>query len=206
MKIKILKVGMMNTNCYIISDNETNEAAIIDPGDEFELIVSEIEKLQVNLICIFITHGHFNHISVADKLREFYRVPIACAEDAEEYLKNQELNLGFLAGLDINMEPDDILFNGDIVHIGNLDIKAISVLGHAKGSLCYYIESENVVFSGDTLLKDSIGNTDMDINANHDLLISEITENLLTLPYETIVYPGHGEQTTIEHEKMRLNS
>ncbi|OGO81870.1 MAG: hypothetical protein A2Y18_06655 [Clostridiales bacterium GWD2_32_19] len=197
---------MMNTNCYIISDNETNEAAIIDPGDEFELIVSEIEKLQVNLICIFITHGHFNHISVADKLREFYRVPIACAEDAEEYLKNQELNLGFLAGLDINMEPDDILFNGDIVHIGNLDIKAISVLGHAKGSLCYYIESENVVFSGDTLLKDSIGNTDMDINANHDLLISEITENLLTLPYETIVYPGHGEQTTIEHEKMRLNS
>jgi len=205
-KIKILKVGMMNTNCYIISDNETNEAAIIDPGDEFELIVSEIEKLQVNLICIFITHGHFNHISVADKLREFYRVPIACAEDAEEYLKNQELNLGFLAGLDINMEPDDILFNGDIVHIGNLDIKAISVLGHAKGSLCYYIESENVVFSGDTLLKDSIGNTDMDINANHDLLISEITENLLTLPYETIVYPGHGEQTTIEHEKMRLNS
>ncbi|HCC07189.1 MAG TPA: hypothetical protein DEP72_03350 [Clostridiales bacterium] len=195
-----VKVGQLRTNCYIIADEDTKECAVIDPGDDYEYIVDTLEKYNLKPTYILITHGHYDHIAEVNKIRDKYTAKVICHEEAVPFLDSEMLNGGFFSGRSVSAINDQIVKEYDIIKLGNIDIKALHVPGHAPGSVCYYIESENIVFTGDTLFKDTIGITDIFPYGDHDLLVKNIKEKLITLPLSTIVYPGHGSYTTIESE------
>lgn len=199
MKIHNIKVGLIKTNCYIITDEVTGETAIIDPGADFEAIKRQINGNNI-IKYILITHGHYDHIMAVKEIADEYGAKVICLKGAELYLKDSNLNFATYYGFYVSVNPDIILEEGQEIELGSYKIKVLDVSGHAVGGACYYIPSENVLFTGDTLFKDTIGITDLP-NGNHDLLVKNIKEKLLILPDETIVYPGHGAETTIGWEK-----
>ena len=196
-----IKVGMLKTNCYVIVDGDTKESAVIDPGDEFESIINVLDEHELKPSYILITHGHYDHIMAAEKIRGKYGAKIICHKEAEPFLAETMLNGAFYNGCTITVKPDQTVDEDDIIKLGNTEVKVLHVPGHAPGSACYYIESEDVVFTGDTLFKDTVGVTDIFPYGNHSLLVQKIKEKLLILPYETVVYPGHGACTTVGYEK-----
>ncbi len=200
MILQSIRVGPIKTNCYIIVDDNTKECGIIDPGDEFESINSELKDLGVTPKYILITHGHYDHIMAVKQLRDEYGAEVICHEDAKEYMESSEANVSKYHGYNIEVTPTKTVKEGDMLKVGDLDIKVLNVPGHANGSACYYIESESVVFTGDTLFRETIGITHLP-NGSYENLTTNIKEKLFTLPEDTIVYPGHGASTSIGHEK-----
>lgn len=201
MIIKELQVGIIGTNCYIIADEITKECAIVDPGDNAFSIINIIEDNKLRVKYILLTHGHFDHIMAVSKLREKYNVDVIIHEDEAKYLRNPNFNLS--ATMDIKpiiIESYKPIKDNDEIQIGSIKVKAIKVPGHTEASVCYYIESENILIAGDTLFKDSIGRSDL-YGGDRATLVNSIKTKLLTLPDNTKVYPGHGQSTSIGYEK-----
>ncbi|MBR6510316.1 MAG: MBL fold metallo-hydrolase [Clostridia bacterium] len=196
MEIKALPLGYIRVNCYLI---KTEKAAIvIDPGyknekiDEFLLENKDKERL------ILLTHAHFDHIGALPALRDKTGVKIAIGEDENELLADGSLNLSDRFHAHIPpFSADVFLKDSEELVIGDIKIKTIFTPGHTKGSVCYLIE--NVLFSGDTLFYESVGRTDFP-TSDFSKLASSV-KKLYTLPDETVVFSGHGESTTISHEK-----
>ncbi|HAN10466.1 MAG TPA: MBL fold metallo-hydrolase [Clostridiales bacterium] len=195
-----IKVGEIKTNCYIIADDDTKECAIIDPGGDYEDIVHIFERYNLKPTYILLTHGHYDHLLDANKIRDMYSAKVICHEEAVPFLDSSTLNGSFYFGYDVTIKADKIVKEHDIIKLGKIEIKVLHVPGHAPGSACYYIESENIVFTGDTLFKETIGITNRFSYGSHELLMKNIKEKLITLPSKTIVYPGHGGYTTVESE------
>jgi glyoxylase-like metal-dependent hydrolase (beta-lactamase superfamily II) len=201
-KIQIhkLDVGSLETCCYIISNSE-NECAVIDPGGDADKISEKIKSLKLSLKYILITHSHFDHIEGLEKLKDLYNdVQIVCHKTCGERMQSPQLNLGNMLGVKIKTPPPDrTICDGDIITLGDVSIKSIFLPGHAPGHMVYYIEDENILFSGDTLFNGSLGRTDFEGCSFSDLATG-IKEKLLTLSEKTIVYPGHGPETIIKDE------
>jgi glyoxylase-like metal-dependent hydrolase (beta-lactamase superfamily II) len=196
-------VGILQTNCYILINEQTRGAVIIDPGAEPLKIQKTCEELNLSPVAVLLTHGHFDHFIAADKLRQAYSIPVWINDAEKELLGDAAMNGShMIRALDAALTADRFFTDGELLDIAGFSIRVIHSPGHTPGGACFYLEDENILISGDTLFRDSFGRTDMpggDIGA----LAATITKRLFTLPGKTAVYPGHGEATTIEYEKQR---
>ena len=205
MILKELKLssGVINekTNCYIVQDEETKETMVIDPGGEVEKITAMLDILQAKLKYIYITHCHGDHIGALQALKEQKGGKILIHRLDAEGLYNKAISLTDYIGMDdVNLEADSRVDDGDLIHIGNLELRVIHTPGHTAGGSCLYCEKEKLLFSGDTLFHGTWGRTDLPTSSFQDIMDS-IINKLLVLPEDTIVYPGHGKSTMIKEEK-----
>lgn len=201
MEITTLIVGMVETNCYIGMNETTKEAVIVDPGDNAEKIIGGCERLGVEVKAILLTHGHFDHVMAVPELREKWAVPVYASEKEAGVLAEEDLNLSnqFRSGK-ISLTADVLLKDQETIELIGYTFKHIMTPGHTCGSCCYYVESERVLFSGDTLFAGSYGRVDFPTSSSTDMLHS-VAEVLFDLPDDIVVYPGHMGATTIGEEK-----
>ncbi len=200
LQVESLVLGMVSTNCYFAKNRETGALLIVDPADEKDRIIAKVEAMGAKPEAILLTHGHFDHIGAARELHEYYGIPV-CALDREvEIAESVEKNLSMMSGRGFTLTPDRLFHDGEIVELAGFSVKVLHTPGHTCGSTCYYIESENVLFSGDTLFCCSVGRTDFPTGSMGQIHNS-IHQKLFVLPDETVVYPGHDRATDIAYEK-----
>ena len=199
-EVKQLTVGMVGTNCYLAANQMTKEAVIIDPGDEAKRIDRLIRENGYQPQAILLTHGHFDHVMAVDALSAEYGLKVFAHELERETLEDPELNVSGMLGRTMTFHATDFVRDGELLNLAGYTFQVLLTPGHTKGGVCYYLASENVLFSGDTLFAGSVGRTDFP-GGSMGTLVGSIREKLLALPDETIVYPGHMESTTIGAER-----
>lgn len=200
MKLEYLKVGPMDVNCAVAVCPETQDAFVVDPGGNFDEIVAVIEKLKARVKLILITHSHFDHVLAARQLKEY--------TGAKVYLPRKDKFLWRLMGIQFKMcgvedKPvaiDHYMKDGDVITVGTLSLKVIHSPGHSPGGCLLYMEDESLLFAGDTIFRESIGNCQIPF-ANLENLFDSIFTKVMVLPDDTRVIPGHNDETTIGHER-----
>jgi len=198
--VKKLTLGPIRTNCYIAFNGSTREAFIIDPADNGDLIIESMIELKVIPKTILLTHGHFDHIGAVSELKEEYHIPVCLYQAEKDVIESEDSNASRIFGKPFTCTADRWLEDGEILSLLDTTIQVIHTPGHTKGSCCYYMEKCGVLFSGDTLFYSTYGRTDLPTgNENH--IFNSIREKLLVLKGNTIVYPGHDRETTIDNEK-----
>ncbi len=200
MIIQTCILGRLDTNCYIIYNEDSNKAIIIDPADQAQEIIKQLGEAALTPVAILLTHGHFDHIMATSAVAKEYNIPIYTSEAEKELLGNAKLNCAEMMGKSYILTPDIYIKDNEVLTLAGLTIKVIHTPGHTAGGLCYYFEKEAVLISGDTLFFESIGRTDFP-TGNSTNLLESIQNKLMTLPDEVKVYTGHGENTTIGHER-----
>ena len=200
-KIEGAVLGMLGTNCYFIENMETDEVVVVDPADDASVIKNWCRNNRKKPVAILLTHGHYDHMLAADELRRDFSVRIHAAAAEKELLEDASMNLSAMWSSPVTLRADEFLKDGDLLRLAGADIRVISTPGHTAGGVCYYLEKENVLFSGDTLFAGSYGRTDFP-TSSMSALARSVRERLLMLPEETLVYPGHGEGTSIGYEKQ----
>ena len=202
MYIKAIVLGPVSANCYIICDEETKISAVIDPGDYNSALLKEIENSGMKeLKYILCTHAHFDHIAGAGRLKEkFPEAKIAVGVEDSPALNDDMLSLSAYFGAPFYPCVGDVfLKNGDTLDIGNISFNIISAPGHTPGGVLYYEKEQGVIFTGDTLFKGSVGRTDFP--GGSSAVLMNTLKKIKNYPDECVVYSGHGEKTTIKHEK-----
>lgn len=198
---EILPVGPLQCNCSIIGDETSHEAMVIDPGDDIADVLALIEKHNLQVKQIVITHAHIDHVGGAMKLRAATGAPIVLNQNDYALLKMLDLQAAWI-GMPSpgNVEIDRSVGELDKIQAGPLVANVMHTPGHSEGSICLYFPAEQKLIAGDTLFAGSIGRTDLP-GGSFDKIISSLHEKLLALPDDTIVVPGHGPLTTIGDER-----
>jgi hydroxyacylglutathione hydrolase len=196
-----LPLGPLQTNCYLLACNETGTAAVIDPAWDGRLLYEKGTAEGWAISQILLTHSHFDHVGGLAEIKELSNAPISIHPDAIPMLENAVV-AGNLWQIAIPEPPpaDHLLFDGETISVGNLQLDVLFTPGHAPGHVCFYLKDENVLFDGDVLFRQGIGRTDLP-GGNYKVLMDVIKTRLLTLPDETIVLSGHGPATTIGQER-----
>lgn len=201
MKIDRFVIGPVGTNCYIVRNEDTDECFVTDPAACPPELVGHIRKEGLNVKAVLLTHGHFDHIMGLDDFLKVFPVPVYAFSEEKPLLESAELNSSLgMFGRPYTFSGAEYVSDGQILHIAGFEIRVIHTPGHTAGGCCYYIPAENVLISGDTLFRASVGRTDLPTGSMGDLVRS-VREKLFVLPEETKVYPGHMEETTIGYEK-----
>lgn len=195
------EAGMVGeTNCYIVQDENTKEAIVIDPGGSVDAISEMLDTLQAKVKYILLTHCHGDHIAGVQELKQRYGGKVLISIEDAPGLKDPNINLADYVGLGtVTLEADSRLNDDDLIHVGDIEFKVIHTPGHTKGGICLYLEEEKMLFSGDTLFRGSWGRTDLP-TGSFESIIKSITERIMPLPEDTIVYPGHRK---INNDKRR---
>lgn len=203
MILKTLAVGMYETNCYVVGSESTKQGMIVDPGAEPGNILNMVEKLGLSIAWIVITHTHFDHIGALKAVKDATGAKLAMHEAETEGAKQAiDQALGVMTGsVGKPAKPDRLLEDGDIIDIGDLQFTVLHTPGHSRGGIS--LVGQGVVFSGDTLFNSGVGRTDFP-GCSHTQLMASIRNKLMALPDETVVFPGHGPETTIGAER-RIN-
>lgn len=194
MTIRKLTLGELQTNCYLVYDEKTKEGIIIDPADDANFISEQTLSLNVNPKFIVATHGHYDHILAAWELQLAFNIPFFIHKDDLFLVKNLNKSASHWSSRKIVERPPekiDFLQEGESI----VFVKIIHTPGHTPGSVCLYNKEEKILFTGDTLFADGIGRTDFSYSSAKD--IKESVNKILSLPEETIIYPGHGENASI---------
>lgn len=199
--IRSVTVSECYTNCYICMNKDTKEGFIVDPGDDELKISVNVSRLEMTPKAILLTHGHFDHIGAVNQLKERYNIPVIVGAKEEKVLTDSRMNLSSMFGEPVKVNGDKFLEDGETFQVAGFDIQYVLTPGHTPGSGCFYIEEEQVLFSGDTLFQASRGRTDFPGGSESDI-IKSIKNKLLVLPGETEVYPGHMNITNIDSEKV----
>lgn len=216
MEIKILVLGELQTNCYIVYDQNTKQGIIIDPADDANFISEQILSLKIIPTGIYATHGHFDHLLAADELQMAFNIPFYVHEKDLFLVKNLAKNAAFWTKRKVIEKPPkevrplrgrtstttSIASQGDALRSWQAQI--IWTPGHTPGSVCLYFPKEGILFSGDTLFADGVGRTDLSYSSSKDLQKS--LKKLSKLPQETKIYPGHGEISTLGEVLSKLHS
>ncbi|HAZ06737.1 MBL fold metallo-hydrolase [Acetobacterium wieringae] len=193
-------LGQMGTNCYVVWDENTLEAAVVDPGFEDQQIGDIINDNKLKVKYILLTHGHFDHLGGVNQIKQLTGAKVLIHENDADCLVDPKRNLSALAGIDMVLAPADGYLNeNETITLGEIVIRIIHTPGHSKGGVCFLADGQ--LIAGDTLFNTSIGRTDF---ADGDLseLLNAIEMKLFILDDATIVLPGHGGNTTIGYEKM----
>jgi glyoxylase-like metal-dependent hydrolase (beta-lactamase superfamily II) len=199
MKVMKVPTGGMAVNTYYVAAETINHGFIIDPGGYDYSLVKKIKEADVSIKYIILTHGHHDHMGgVNDFLGEYPDAKLVACVHEKSILENPNANFSNYFGGSMTLNPDIFVDNGDTLEVGELTLKFIHTPGHTPGGLCIYVGG--VLFSGDTLFRQSIGRTDFPGSSFADLK-KAINEKLYTLPEHTKVYPGHMEETDIGFEK-----
>ncbi|WP_055668009.1 MBL fold metallo-hydrolase [Desnuesiella massiliensis] len=196
MELKRIPAGVYAANCYIVMDEETKEALIMDPGGDEEDIIEAADNLGARVKYIVLTHGHIDHTGAVITLKKRYNVPVYIHAKDEELILKRTFMFGVL---DSSKGADGNLKDGDILTLGNMEVKCIETPGHTPGGVCFLVE--NNLFTGDTLFSGSIGRTDL-TGGDFETIIRSIKEKLMVLDSGVVVYPGHGPSSTIGREKQ----
>ena len=206
MRIKSFVFNPFGENTFVVWDENSLDAAIIDPGCyntfELETLVKFIEEKQLHVLHILNTHMHIDHSAGNYILEEKYGVKTAC-NTADNYLSTNLTQQAIMFGFPYsgcNFKISNNVVDGQHMTIAGQECIVLQIPGHTKGHVAYYFPNEKVVFSGDAIFRMSIGRTDFP-GGNYQELIESIEEKLLTLPRDTDVLPGHGESTTVEFEQ-----
>ena len=198
---EILPVGPLLCNCSIIGDETTHDAMVIDPGDDIADVLAIIQKHNLQVKQIVITHAHIDHVGGAMKLRQATGAPILLNENDYALVKMLDVQASWLGMEDPGaVEIDRSVGDADKVEAGPLVATVIHTPGHTEGSICLYFPAEKKLLAGDTLFAGSIGRTDLP-GGSFDKIIRSLRGKVLALPDETVVVPGHGALTTIGHER-----
>ena len=202
MQVEHLAVGPVQTNCYLAINKETKETIIIDPGDDADRIGMRLMQLEAKPVAILLTHGHFDHAGAAKALATQNDILVYAHEKEAETLEDSRMNLsGPLAGGATTYHADVFLKDEQELTLAGLHMRVLFTPGHTPGGCCYYFPREDVLFSGDSLFCGSVGRTDFPGGSMHTL-VDSVRNKLMSLPENTIVYPGHDIETTIEQERM----
>ena len=190
MDIQTVKVGILQTNCYILSLHD--QVIIVDPGAKAERILNAINQRKV--IAILLTHAHFDHIGALNDLMTHFSCPLYLHEDDEPLLYDPSLNYSFQKRFVVNIKTTSY---PNTLHIGEFKFEVIETPGHTEGSVCLIIE--NKMFSGDTLFMQSVGRTDL--NTGNPSKMKQSLRKLKALDQNYDIYPGHDDPTTLNEEK-----
>lgn len=205
MLIQQFTFNMFGVNSYIVWDPTTRNAAIIDPG-----MVNDAERLQIdsfiadrklNVIHLINTHLHIDHVFGDEYVRSKYGIKVQ-GHDSDAFLGENTRVQAHLLGLDMSSSPVQVevhLADGDTIMIGDEPLKVIHVPGHSPGSIVLYAPQSHFMIAGDVIFKNSIGRTDL-AGGNHTDLLNNINRKVLSLPPDTVIYPGHGPSTTVGDE------
>jgi len=199
----VLPVGPLQCNCSIFGDEKKREAVIVDPGGDISNITAILDSHGLKVKAIVITHGHIDHVAGASQLRALTGAPVYMNERDREQLNILDLQAAWL-GVPVppKVEIDVLATDGAVLQLGGVDFEVLLTPGHTRGSLCLWIPQEKKLIAGDTLFRGSVGRTDLP-GGDSARILSSIKTYLLQLPEETLVFPGHGESTTIGREKQQ---
>lgn len=200
-RIRVFVLEEQATNCYIIEDETSREALVIDPGGEVDKIIDMLNTLGSNLKYIFLTHCHADHAYGVNELRDVTGATVLIHRLDYENINNDRVNLATYIGLN-EMHIDNVMRvdEYDKIHVGNIELEVIHTPGHTKGSCSLYCQEHKMVFTGDAMFRGTWGRTDLPTGSIEEIMDS-IVEKILQLPDDTIVYPGHGKSTMIREER-----
>lgn len=201
----MLKIGKFllsscATNCYFVYEEGKTDVIFFDPGDRGDFIYEKLKENGLSVAAIYLTHGHFDHIDGCDRLRELSGAKVYALEEEKPLLEDPMQNLSGAWSIANTVKADGFLKDGQVCTEAGMTFKVIATPGHTKGGCCFYFESDGILIAGDTLFEESVGRTDFPGGSMSELVRS-VREKLFVLPDETKVYPGHGDATTIGHEK-----
>lgn len=202
MKWTVCPVGPIQANCYILEDEKTKEALIIDPGGELEKILAVVKNKELSPLAILLTHAHFDHIGALDSARDRWHIPAYLHKNESDWPDDPRKNGSafFSMSKEVRTRPAEKLINGETeLTIGPFSFDVLETPGHSPGGVSFYFAHDQAVFCGDALFSGSIGRSD-GYGADGPQLLNSIREKLLTLPEKTVVLPGHGFSTTIGKE------
>lgn len=200
MKVEKFVTGIISTNCYLAINEETKQAVVIDPAACPSYLMSHIKSEGLKVEAILLTHGHFDHIMGIDGFLSEFDVPVYVHEDDADAMEDPVLNQSSTYTSGYTFGKARYLRDRQTLELAGYTFRVIHTPGHTKGGCCYYVASEDVLFSGDTLFQNSVGRTDF-VNSSTSDLVHSVREKLFLLPDDTIVYPGHMGETKIGHEK-----
>ena len=201
MIIEKLVVGDLQTNCYIVGDEVTREGVVIDPGGDADAILEAVQRLKLRMKLVVDTHGHFDHILANREVSEATGAPLAVHPEDASMLTNPLRSFALFVGQVRPSPPATVLLTeGEVIELGAVKLQVLHTPGHSPGSISLWCAEQKVIFSGDVLFNMGIGRTDFP-GGDAELLVESIRTKLLTLPEDTVVWPGHGPSTTIGAEK-----
>lgn len=204
MRIRTFSVGPLQASCYLVA-TDGGEAAIVDPGGDAELLLEQVQYRKLRLEFILCTHGHVDHIGAVAEIKRAHPDALVCIHEADAaMLADSGASLAAMIGLPFDpQEPDRLLGDGDALDLGPDPIEVLHTPGHTLGGVSFLVPrvaEPAALFSGDTLFAGGIGRTDFP-GGSHRQLVDSIRTRILTLPPDTVVYPGHGEPTTVDEEQ-----
>ncbi|MFA5577413.1 MAG: MBL fold metallo-hydrolase [Tissierellaceae bacterium] len=200
MKLLRLPVGIYSANCYIIFSEKTKDGIVIDPGGDAEDIIKLVEKNQINIKYILLTHGHGDHIGGLADIKKAIDVPVGIHEGDREMLEDGNINLSSQMAMgSVEIQADILLKDKDVLEFGDERAEIIHTPGHTRGGIC--IKLNDTIITGDTLFAGSIGRTDLP-GGDYATIISSIKEKLMIYEDHVKIYPGHGLSSTIGNERL----
>ena len=194
-------VGPVMTNCYFLKNKATEEILIVDPAAEAERICRTLDRIGGKPAGILLTHGHYDHIMAVNELKENLGLPVYVAREEKAMLNDASSNLSLSwEGKGYTVDADHYLEDGAVLELAGFTVKMYLTPGHTEGSCCYYLEEEEVLMSGDTIFAGNCGRCDLP-GGNFAKMQQSLHKIIDHLPEQVQIYPGHGEETTIRHER-----
>lgn len=200
MIINKILAGIYAANCYICRDEKSNDGFIIDPGGDVDDIMEIVNKNGINVKGILLTHGHVDHAGGVYDLKKIINVPVYINEKDKDMIINKE-KIFELDDEEIEIIKKSVnIKDGSIIRVGNMEIKCMETPGHTPGGMSFIID--NNIFTGDTIFFENFGRDDLP-GGNINLLIDSIINKIFKFEDDTVIYPGHGQETTVGHEKLK---
>ncbi len=201
LKIGKFILGPLSTNGYFVYEEGKKDVIFFDPADNGDVVYEKLKEAGFEVVAIYLTHGHFDHMQGASELKKLSGAKVYALDEEEEICKDSYLNLSAdWSRTPCVIEPDAYLHDGDVCEEAGMRFRVIATPGHTKGSCAYFFEEDGILVSGDTLFEESTGRTDFP-TGSMSTLVRSIKEKLFVLPDDVKVFSGHGDMTTIGHEK-----